>query len=382
MLYIRCSNLIGSKHRLGDAAVLLDGSRILAVDSVAALPMPTGAQLLDVRGLSAAPGFIDWQINGGFGMDFTENPESIWDVAARLPEYGVTALLPTIITAPLEVYSHAQEVLRVGAPAGFKGAQALGFHFEGPYLNPGKKGAHNPNYLRTPSTHETRSWSRKKGVWLVTLAPELPEADGLIQSLLEKGVVISAGHSLATYEQARQAFEAGVSCVTHLFNAMPPMDHRAPGLVAASLQTQKVFSGLIPDGIHVHPAMVALAWKHKGPRQMAIITDAMGALGMPPGFYRLGDFQVSVDDVSARLENGTLAGSILRMDQAVRNLMAFTGCSLAQAVGAASQNVARLVKARGKGRLQAGADADIVLLDGEANVMVTIAKGEKVFSKL
>ena len=115
---------------------------------------------------------------------------------------------------------------------------------------------------------------------------------------------------------------------------------------------------------------------------MAIITDAMGALGMPPGFYKLGDFDVRVDDVSARLENGTLAGSILRMDQAVRNLMAFTGCSLAQAVGAASQNVARLVKARGKGRLQSGADADIVLLDGEANVMVTIAKGEQVFSKL
>jgi len=382
MLYIRCSNLLGSTRQIQDGAVLLDGAQILAVGPASALTRPSGAQLLDARGLSAAPGFVDWQLNGGFGLDFTENPASIWEVAAHLPEHGVTSFLPTIITAPLEVYAAAQQVLRAGPPAGFRGAQPLGLHFEGPYLNPSKKGAHNPIYLRDPSKVETGSWSRKKGVWVVTLAPELVGAQSLIRALRQKGVVVSAGHSLADYEQAWDGFAAGVSCATHLFNAMPPLDHRAPGLIAASLQSPKTVVGLIPDGIHVHPAMVALAWKHKGPRHMAIVTDAMGALGMPAGKYVLGDFEVTVDEVSARLENGTLAGSILHMDQAVRNLMAFTGCSLAQACGAASANPARLVRASRKGRLQPGADADLVLLDKQANLMATIVRGEVVFSML
>ena len=382
MIYIRCSNLLSPTRQIQDGAVLLDGAQIIAVGSASTLTRPAGAQLLDARGLSVAPGFVDGQLNGGFGLDFTEKPASIWDVAARLPEHGVTSFLPTIITAPMEVYAAAQQVLQAGPPAGFRGAQPLGLHFEGPYLNPGKKGAHNPAYLRTPSTAETESWSRKNGVWVVTLAPELPGAQSLISALRRKGVVVSAGHSLASYEQAWDGFIAGISCATHLFNAMPPLDHRAPGLIAASLQAPKTVVGLIPDGIHAHPAMVALAWKHKGPRHMAIVTDAMGALGMPPGKYVLGDFEVTVDEVSARLENGTLAGSMLHMDQAVRNLMAFTGCSLAQACGAASATPARLVRASQKGRLQPGADADLVLLDKQANLMATIVKGEVVFSML
>lgn len=382
MLYIRCSNLLGPARQIRDGAILLDGIKIIGVDSASMLKPPRGARILDAPGLSVAPGFIDWQLNGGFGLDFTETPESIWEVAARLPEHGTTAFLPTIITAPLEVYAAAQAVLLAGPPDGFRGAQPLGLHFEGPYLNPSKKGAHNPVYLRSPSVGETRNWSRKNGVWLVTLAPELPGAQALIQALCKKGVVVSAGHSLATYEQAVEAFAAGVSCATHLFNAMPGFDHRAPGLIAASLRENTLTVGLIPDGIHIHPAMVALAWKFKGPRHIAIVTDGMGALGMPPGMYVLGDFQVIVDEISARLENGTLAGSIVHMDQAVRNLITFSGCSLAQAVGAASANVARLTRARSKGRLQPGADADLVLLDEKANLMGTILRGELVFSRM
>jgi N-acetylglucosamine-6-phosphate deacetylase len=382
MLYIRCSKLLGSKRQINDGAILLDGPKILALDSASNLPAPRGAKIIDANGLTVSPGYIDWQLNGGFGLDFTEKPESMWEVALRLVEHGVTSFLPTIVTAPLEVYAAAQEALRSGAPVGFSGAQPLGLHLEGPYLNAGKKGAHNPLYLRTPSTDETRNWSRENGVRVVTLAPELPGALALIRALRQKGVVVSAGHSLATFEQALEAFGAGISCVTHLFNAMPALDHRAPGLIAASLSQPGVTAGLIPDGIHSHPAMVALAWKHKGPRRMAIVTDAMAALGMPAGVYGLGDFRVIVDEDSARLENGTLAGSIVRMDQAVRNLMSFTGCSLAQAVGAASINVARLIGAQGKGRLQPGAEADLLLLDDNANLMATIARGKLVFSKL
>jgi len=382
MLYIRCSTLFGPTRHIQNGAILLDGQKILAAGLASELPIPNGARLLDAYGLGIAPGYIDWQLNGGFGFDFTENPETIWEVAARLPEHGVTAFLPTVITAPLEVYNTARQVLKNGAPIGFRGAHPLGLHLEGPYLNPGKKGAHNPAYLRTPSTFETQDWSRKNGVWLVTLAPELPGAHELIRSLRAKGVVVSAGHSLATYEQALEAIKSGVSCATHLFNAMPALDHRAPGLIAACLRAETLIIGLIPDGIHTHPAMVALAWKHTGPRRMAIVTDAMAALGMPPGKYGLGDFRVTVDAVSARLENGTLAGSILQMDQAVRNMIAYTGCSLQQAICTATANVARLIGTRHKGDLRTGADADIILLDNQANLMATIAMGEVVFSKL
>ena len=382
MLYIRCSTLLTPARQIQDGALLIDEGKILAIGPQAQLPAPTGARILDAHALRAAPGYIDWQLNGGFGLDFTDAPASIWKVAARLPEHGVTSFLPTIVTAPLDVYAAAQQTLRSGPPAGWRGAQPLGLHFEGPFLNPAKKGAHNPLYLRAPSLSETQEWSLKNGVRVVTLAPELPGAHELIHALRQRGVIVSAGHSLATYEQAGQAFATGITCGTHLFNAMPPLDHRAPGLPAALLQNPQITVGLIPDGIHVHPAMVALAWKQKGPRGLAIVTDAMGALGMPPGVYRLGDYEVIVDAVSARLTDGTLAGSILRMDQAVRNLMSFTSCSLLQAVAAASANVARLLGVRHKGFLRPGADADLLLLDGQANLWATFVSGELVFSKL
>jgi N-acetylglucosamine-6-phosphate deacetylase len=382
MIYIRCATLLSSSREIKEAAILIEGSKIRAVAPAATLSPPKGAQIMDAGALIAAPGLIDWQLNGGFGYDFTENPASIWNVAGRLPEHGVTAFLPTVITAPLDKYATAQEVLRNGPPANFLGAQPLGLHFEGPFLNPARKGAHNPLYLRAPSLPETENWSRKEGVWLVTLAPELPGAHDLIGSLRNKGVLVSVGHSLATYQEALEGFHAGVTCATHLFNAMPVLDHRAPGLVAALLNSADIIVGLIPDGIHVHPAMLALAWKVKGPKRITIVTDAMGALGMPPGVYSLGGYTVHVDDVSARLENGTLAGSIVRMDEALRNLMKCTGCSLRQAVAAASANAAGLLGAKGKGRLSAGADADLILMDENTNIMSTYVRGELVFSRL
>jgi N-acetylglucosamine-6-phosphate deacetylase len=382
MLYIRSSSLFTPTQTLKDAAILIDNGKISEVGPSVTLKAPAGAQVIDAHGLAAAPGFIDWQLNGGFGMDFTENPATIWEVAARLPEHGVTSFLPTIITAPLEVYAQAQAVMTKGAPTGYSRAQPLGLHFEGPFLNPGKKGAHNPAYLRSPSLSDTASWSRKNHLWLVTLAPELPGAHDLIRTLRLREVLVSAGHSLATYDEARAAFSAGVTCATHLFNAMPGLDHRAPGLIAALLDDPRLTVGLIPDGIHVHPAMVRLAWKLKGARGMAIVTDAMTALGMAPGEYVLGDFKVTVDKTSARLADGTLAGSILQMNAAVQNLMKFTGCTLAEAVESATFSVAQMLGARGKGRLAPGADADVVLLDEKGKLMATIVRGKMAFSRL
>jgi N-acetylglucosamine-6-phosphate deacetylase len=219
-------------------------------------------------------------------------------------------------------------------------------------------------------------------VRLVTLAPEQEGAEAVIRLLRRQGVVVSAGHSLASFEQAVEAFRMGVTCGTHLFNAMSALDHRSPGLAAALLAKTGIYAGLIADGIHAHPAMVSLAWKAKSPQGLVLVTDAMAALGMPAGRYLLGGYEVIVDEGSARLTDGTLAGSLLTMDAAVRNLMAFTGCTLGQAAACASLNPAALLGLKTKGRLAVGMDADLVVLDAEEKVVGTVVMGQVAFSRL
>jgi N-acetylglucosamine-6-phosphate deacetylase len=291
----------------------------------------------------------------------------------------VTAFLPTIITSPLECVRLAMDVV-CRVPDGFAGAFPLGLHLEGPFLNLNKKGAHNPNYLRIPSPELVADWSPRNGVRLATLAPEMPGALETVAALVRQGVVVSAGHSMASYEQAQAAFQAGVSYGTHLFNAMPTLDHRAPGLAAALLTAPSICVGVIPDGIHLHPSVVDLAWKAKGPRGLTLVTDAMAAMGMAPGAYRLGDFDVTVDENVARLPNGTLAGSILTMDGALRNLMAFTGCSMLEALPTLTSTPAAVLGLEHKGQIKPGADADLVLLTPQGQVVTTIVAGEVVYS--
>ena len=380
MLYIFNVTLFTPDQTIPDGVLLADGGKIIACGSLADVPQPPEAATIDGHGLSLAPGFIDLQFNGAFGHDFTAEPGSIWQVGQELPRYGVTAFLPTVITAPLERTAAAQEVLCTGAPDGYHGAQALGLHVEGPFLNPEKKGAHNPEYLRLPDLDAIKDWSPRNGVRLVTLAPELAGAGDVIARLTERGVVVSAGHSTLGYEQAGAAFQLGVRCGTHLFNAMPPLNHRTPGLAGALLGNPNVGAGIIVDGLHVHPAMVALAWRLKGGRGLFLVTDAMAAAGMPPGTYQLGGLTVHVDGVSACLDDGTLAGSLLSMDVALRNLIAFTGCSPAEALPALTRVPADLLAMPEKGRLLAGCDADLVLLSADLQVQGTIVAGELVYS--
>ncbi len=368
-----------SPKKLTSGTIWLEDGRITAFED-AELSCPGDVREVDGRGWIAAPGLIDIQINGGFGYDFTARPAAIWRVGELLPCMGVTSFVPTIITSPFGVVNRAMQILKEGAPQGWRGAVPLGLHLEGPFLNPVKKGAHNPMHLRQPDAMRVQDWTRQNGVLLVTLAPELPGADQLIDTLTERGVVVSAGHTLCDYDQALTVFRRGIRCATHLFNSMPPVDHRNPGLVAAVLVTPKVSFDIIVDGIHVHPAMVELAWRCN-PKGLILATDAMAALGMPPGRYRLGDFNVRVDEVSARLDDGTLAGSILTADAAVRNLMRFTGCSLGEALLAHTDHPARLLGLEGKGRLAVGADADIVLLTPAGEVMMTLVGGEVVYTR-
>lgn len=363
---------------LPDGLIRISNGKIDRVETFQGQPLD--GEVINAAGLFVSPGWIDIQINGGFGMDFTDDPTTIWEVARQLPQYGTTSFLPTIITSPPETVNQAMEVLKKGPPLGWSGAEPLGIHAEGPFLNPQKKGAHNPQYLQKPALGIIEGWSRENGIWLVTLAPEMPGNAEVMDVLRAGNVVISAGHSMASYEEAVASFGRGVRCGTHLYNAMPSLLHREPGLTGALLTHPEIVVGLIADGIHCHPGMLQLAWRSKGSDGIALVTDAMGAMGMPPGKFRFAGFEITVDETSARLHDGTLAGSILTTDQSLRNMMNWLGLPLDDVLPSLTTTPARLLDIQHKGHLSPGMDADLVLLTETGQLIKTIVKGQVLYS--
>jgi N-acetylglucosamine-6-phosphate deacetylase len=362
----------------GPTSILLAGGRIAAVGAEADEAAPTGARRIDADGLTAAPGFIDVQVNGGFGRDFTADPDSVWEVGGRLAEAGITAFVPTIVSSPAEVAAQAPATLAAGPPPDYRGAWPIGLHLEGPFLNPAKRGAHREDHLRLPDPSLAAEWSPAAGIIMATIAPELPGALGLIRHLAGRGVVVAAGHSLATDDEGRAAIEAGVRYATHLFNAMPPLDHHEPGLVAALLSDARVTVGLIADGFHVAPSVVDLVWRLAGPGRVSIVTDAMSALGMADGRYVLGDGAVDVAGGTARTPDGRLAGGVLPLHESVRNLARFTGCGIAEAVATVTTTPALLLGLTDRGSLDVGAIGDLVLLSDKLSVETTFVRGRQV----
>lgn len=308
-----------------------------------------------------APGFVDLQINGAYGIDLAAQPERMWELAEILPRHGVTSLLPTIITSPSDVIAAALAALR-GRRSDGPFADILGLHLEGPMLNPARRGAHPAEHLRPPSLDVIDGWTFDGGVTLVTMAPELDGAGPVMAELIRRGVTVAAGHSAASTPEMLRAVAAGVGYVTHLFNAMGPFGHREPGIVGVALADDRMACGIIADGVHVHPVSVAMAWAAKGPRGLVLTSDAVAAAG-----------STGIDAV--RFEDGTLAGATVLLDQAVRNMVAFTGCSAYDAVGAASTNPAAVISMGHKGRIVPGADADIVVLDEDLDVVMTFVGG-------
>jgi N-acetylglucosamine-6-phosphate deacetylase len=324
-----------------------------------------------------APGLIDLQVNGGHGIDFGEEPERIGEVAAWLPETGCTAFLPTIISSFAGRYRRVFDTLP--ALAGAPGARVLGLHLEGPFLAPAKKGAHARDAIEAADDALFDELLQEPSVRLVTLAPERSGALERIARLVERDVLVSLGHTNATYEQLEAGIDAGARMATHLFNAMSQLDSRAPGAVGAALVDDRVTVGLIADGIHSHPASLRLTARAKGTAGIALVSDMMAAAGMPPGTYSLNDIPVSVDATSARLADGRLAGSILTMDAAVRNMASWGGVSIADALTMASAVPARLLGRDDLGVLEPGAQADLVVLDPNLAVTETWIAGERVF---
>ena len=359
--------------RGGSVEVVVDGSMITAV----APPTAEHAhRVVDATGCSVLPGFIDLQVNGAVGVDLTSQPHRIGEVAQFLVQCGVTSFMPTVISSSADDTAAAIAALSASS---HDGARSLGIHLEGPFLNPLRAGAHPIHQLRPPSLAEAKGWRNDMGVAMVTLAPEMTHALQLVAHLVANGVVVCAGHTMAKPNEIDEAIAAGVRGVTHLFNAMGPINARVPGPAGATLANSELIAGLIVDGLHVDPVMVRLAWQALGPDRIALVTDAIAALGLPQGEYSVGETDVVVDDRGARTPEGVLAGSVLRFDEAVRNLMRFTRCDLAEASLAASATPARLAQRPDIGRLAAGCLADIVVLDEHHRVVATLVGGRVVF---
>ena len=347
-------------------------SATLVIDQGRITRLRTGrsARGEDLKEHIVAPGFIDLHVHGYEGHDATSGEvESLLSLAHSLVRHGVTAFIPATVTASHETILRAAKATAEAIKAqgrSLEGARILGLELEGPYINPERKGAQNPDFIRKPNWDEfLEYWNAACGrIRTITVAPELPGALEFIEKAVALGVVVSLGHTNASYEEAKAAIAAGATRATHLFNAMPPWHHRDPGVVIACLESPQVVVELICDLVHVAPAMFRLAWRLAGSLRTALITDAIEAGGLSDGTYTLGDLAVEVRGGVARLEDGTLAGSTLTMDQAVRNAVA-VGIPLQDALIMASYTPARACGEPSIGLIYPGSRADFVVLTPE-----------------
>jgi N-acetylglucosamine-6-phosphate deacetylase len=358
--------------RLGVEAALVDGTFLLG-DVEVQDGRIAGVGLGGSRGHGVAvPGFVDLQVNGFGGVDFLDADTDGYRRAGRaLLETGVTAYLPTLVTSPEEeVLAAMREV-----PLGEQRPRILGLHLEGPFLSAARLGAHEASSRRDPDPALLERLLDAGPVRLMTLAPELPGAERLIETLLDRGVVASLGHSDATAEQANAAFDLGARTVTHLFNAMRPLLHRDPGIVGAALARDDVIVSIIVDGIHLAPETVLTVWRSARGR-VALVTDAIAAAPRADGPSSLGELDLHVDDGTVRGRHGVLAGSVLSQIEAVRNLHAL-GVPLDEAVCAATSTPARVLGETSLGRLEVGLPADVVVLSDRVEIERVIVAGDE-----
>jgi len=398
MIAITATTLFTPLERIEQPLLLVEDGSIVEATSRANRETPTGSRLVDFPGGILAPGFIDIHIHGGAGHDVMEaGGDALPAMERLLARHGVSSYFPTTVTAPLEATLSALARLAdaiesgkddaAASDAGARGphstgprARPLGIHLEGPFISHARRGVHPPENLLAPSLPAfDRFWQAARGhVRVLTIAPELPGAIEVIVEGVKRGICVSLGHSDADLNAARAGVKAGARHATHTFNAMRPLDHRDPGILGEVLTDSRLSADMIADGIHLDPAVVQLFLKAKGPEAAVLITDATAATGMPDGRYRLGSLEVEVKDGKC-LSGGNLAGSVLTMDRAVRNVMQFAQWDLQQAVRLATLNPARVVGLNGGrdqvGFLAPGARADLVVLSAQGEVRNTIIGG-------
>lgn len=363
--------------------ILKDGKILDIIPSEkASLKRETDPSVIDAAGLMITPGLIDIHVHGCMGADSMDgSPAALQTMSTFMIQHGVTSFYATTVTNPQKEILHALDVVH-DCKNRLDGAQIEGVHIESPYINAAYKGAQNPAFLREPQQKEYAEWMERDVVRLITIAPELTGADDMIRYCIRKNAVISIGHSSATFEQVIHAADLGASQATHLFNGMAGLHHREPGTVGAALYDERIFTQIISDGIHLHPAIVDLIIRVKGIERVILITDAMRAAGLADGEYDLGGQQVTVAKGAARIANGSLAGSTLALDQAIRNTMEFTGLPFHSVLQMASSTPAAAMGISGtKGSIKIGHDADLTFFDKEYQVCATMVHGEFKFKK-
>jgi N-acetylglucosamine-6-phosphate deacetylase len=371
-------------EELDDAFVVTEDGRIAEISRREKTEIPPGLNIVDFGDAILAPSFLDIHIHGGAGVDAMRAPTSeLPRLGKFLASHGVTGYFPTTVAAPIDSTCAALERLADAIEAGesddANAARPLGIHLEGPFLSHKRRGVHPPENLVAPTVAIfDRLWQAARGhVRMITIAPELPGALEVIAEAAKRKVCVSIGHSDAEMPIAQQAAQAGARHATHTFNAMRPLDHRDPGILGEVLGDDNLSADIVADGIHLSPAVVQLFLRAKGTERAVLITDAISATGMPDGRYQLGPIEVDVKDGKCT-SGGSLAGSVLTMDRAVRNVTQFANWSLKDAIRAATLNAARAVGTMNDhGVLAAGARADFVVLNMRGEVLRTFIGGRE-----
>jgi N-acetylglucosamine-6-phosphate deacetylase len=368
-----------------DQAVFIGKGKIIGIKDGKDIEKKANSEIIEVKDGFIVPGFIDVHIHGGGGFDVMDgNYEAIKQVAKTHSKYGTTSFLPTTMTMNKNKIIKSLKSIKEAYAKGTRAAEVLGVNLEGPFINPLKKGAQKEEYIRNASVEEFMELNQAAGnlIRIVTIAPEMPEAKKLIRWLYKHNIIASVGHSNATYKQVQEGIAIGLNHVTHIFNAMTGFSQREPGIVGAALFSPELIVEMIADGIHLHPLAMKLVTKVKEMDKIILITDSIRAAGKPDGIYNLGDQEVIVADGEARLKDGTLAGSVLTLDKAVRNMVNIVGLSFIEAIRMVTINPAKCLGIEDKkGSLELGKDADIVILNKKLEVNATLVKGKIIYKR-
>ena len=341
-------------------------------------------EVIDAEGLYLSPGFIDVHIHGAGGCDTMDGTvESINTIAKTIVQHGTTSFTPTTMTVAAEDIRKSMVVIKKLKEEGTEGANVLGAHLEGPFISPKAIGAQNPNFLLAPSVENYNKivGDYSDAVVSITMAPEVEGAKELIKYLSDNGVTVSMGHTKATYDEAIEGIKCGACHSTHLYNAMTPFTHREPGVVGATFDTD-ITTETISDGIHISYPALRTAYKQKGTDKVLLVSDAMEACGMPDGQYSLGGQDVIVKNGAARLLDGTLAGSVLTLDKAVKNIYNNSNYPLNEVVRMATYNGAKHCHVEDhKGLIKEGYDADLILFNEDIEIQKVFVNGKEVYNK-